>query len=126
MTAKISSPRKGSELDPRVFARWQEQVTRFIRDLRSETFEVDFGTVPAVTANTILLELDGALIGAAVVVTPVFGQPAGLLFDGYVPVNDMVEIRAVNFTGAGVLTVETTYRVEASNPTPTASQGRPT
>jgi len=125
MTAKISSPRKGSELDARVFARWQEQVTRAIREVRSETFEVDFGTLGPNGQSLVVVALDGAIVGAAVVVTPVEGQPFGLIFDGYVTMNNWVSLRAVNLGGGAINTVETMYRVEASNPTPSPTQGRP-
>jgi hypothetical protein len=110
----ISSPRKGTELEPRVFGTWQSQVERALRGLADEftvTITLAFGNVPAQGMVEKLVTVSGALVGSAVIVTTV-SSPGAMLFDGYVSAPDTVTVRATNPTaGAILLGAGAAYRI---------------
>lgn len=119
---RISSPRKGSELDPRVFATWQEQVIRAIRALgfsraSISSVVIDFPSIAAGGQATSSQTIPGARVGGTVSVSTNAGAPtAGLLFDGYVSANDTVIVRATNITTGAVDAASAAYAVSVLNP----------
>lgn len=115
--AKISSFRKGTELDPRVFGTWQEQVSRALRALAEEfvtTVSINFATVSAGGNVTKTVAIAGAESGAAVVVTP-GTAPGAMLFDGYVSSIGIVTVRATNPTTGAIAVPSASYRVMVFN-----------
>jgi hypothetical protein len=115
MTFFISSPRKGTELAPRVFGTWQGQVEQGLRSFRTGAVLLNFGSVPAHGEVVLAATSKGAKLGASVTVTPVAGPPAGVVFDGFVSAANIVNVRAVNITASPVVLVSTHYQVEAVN-----------
>lgn len=104
---KVSSPRKGTELDPRVFASWQEEVNRAIRNLGfvravSATVQNDFGSIPAHGQLSVLVTVEGARPGGAVLVSITGSFVDGVTFDGRVTGDDEVRIRANNVTAGAI------------------------
>jgi len=61
-------------------------------------------------------EVPGARAGGLVIVTPVAGLQAGVLFDGYVSATDVVSVRASNFTSSLVVVGSAQYSVAVINP----------
>lgn len=105
---KVTSPRKGTELTPRVFASWQEQVNRAIRNLgfvRAISFSVahNFPSVPAHSELLQLFTVTGARVGACVVVS-LAASPflEGIIFDAKVTQDDQIRIRASNYSDAAI------------------------
>lgn len=106
----VSSPRKGTELDPRVFGTWQEQVTRALRDIQPAAIILhrenaviwdggnEFGWFISPNSEfRALVAVTGARVGGAVNVTPVLAPPNfNLAFDGWVDADDVVGLRMRN------------------------------
>lgn len=105
---KISAPRKGTELSPRVFSAWQDQVIRAIRligfrraSMAKRT--IDFGSIAAGGQETIDVTVPGVDNANAVVVVSTAGlPPAGLVYDGNVNASLDVRIRATNITTSAI------------------------
>ncbi len=101
---KVASPRKGTELIPRVFASWQEQVNRAIRNLgfvRAVSAKVtqNFTSIAAHSEQTADFTVTGARLDGAVSVS--WGDtalPTGLVLDAKVQASDSVRVRANNYT----------------------------
>ncbi len=117
---KISSPRKGTEQIPRIFSSWQEQVIRAIRAIGWSqasvlTVQIDFGSVAAhgqvVSAPAVI----GARIGDVVTVSP-NAAIAGIIFDGYVTADDVVNVRANNYTAGAIDPPSTSFSIVATRP----------
>ncbi len=104
----IGSPRKGSELIPRVFAIWQEQVISAIRNLgfvRAVSIQTthNFPSVAAHGQQATTIALVGAREGGACLVS--LGSTAfisGLIFDGKVSTDDEVRLRVSNYSDAAI------------------------
>jgi hypothetical protein len=106
----VSSPRKGTELTPRVFGTWQEQVNRALRAIQPAGIilhrengviwagQTEFGWF--ISPNSELratATVTGARIGGAVNVTPVLAPPNfNIAFDGWVEADDLVGLRMRN------------------------------
>lgn len=117
--AEISSPRKGTELSPRVFGTWQEQVNRALRALAVEfrgTIQLNFPSVGGHSQQELGIGLEGAKVGADMLVTAVNGAPPGLAFDGFVAAENVVTIRCINYTGGAINPASATYQVMVWNP----------
>lgn len=104
---KVTSPRKGTELVPRVFATWQEQVNRAIRNLGfvraiSNTVANDFGSIAAHGQASTLVTVEGARSGATVLVSITGAFVDGLMFDGRVTGDNEVRLRATNYTAGAI------------------------
>ena len=117
---KISSPKKGSELVPRIFATWQEQVIRAIRALGFSVASmaavvIDFPSIAAASSSTSSETVTGARAGAAVTVTTDAAPTTGIVFDGYVSANDTVVVRATNITAGAIDPASATYNIVVFN-----------
>ncbi len=117
---KINSPRKGTELTPRVFAAWQEQVNRAVRALgfsraSISSVIIDFPSIAAAGQATSAVTVTGARAGAGVTVASSAAPTAGIVLDGYVSAADTVTVRATNITAAPVDPASATYVVTVFN-----------
>jgi hypothetical protein len=106
----VSSPRKGTELTPRVFGVWQEQVNRALRAIQPAGIilhrenaiiwagQSEFGWFISPNSELrALAAVTGARVGGAVNVTPVLAPPTfNIAFDGWVDADDVVGLRMRN------------------------------
>ena len=74
------------------------------------TGTIDFGSVPAQGMVEKNVPVVGAVIGAAVLVTPI-SSPGSILFDGFVSAPGIVTVRATNPTAGAIVVAAATYRI---------------
>jgi hypothetical protein len=73
--------------------------------------QFDFPSIPAHSTDEMTVTISGADVLDEVIVTPLIGPEAGLIWTGYVSDTDTVTLRLANVTANAIDPVERKYRI---------------